>query len=103
MASALLKFAMLIALALMPFSMAGVPAAAVAMPAASAAHCDQDQQPTDAPSAPKVHCATCAALPAIDTPAPTAELRPALLLQVEADVWITERGPETDTPPPKLS
>ena len=95
---------MLIALVLMPFGMAGAPTAALAAtPDASVGHCNEHQMPVDAPSAPKAHCATCAALPATDASAAIAELRPGPLLQVEADHWITERGPETDTPPPKLS
>ena len=104
MASALLRLVMLVALALMPFSMAGAPAAALAAtPDASAGHCTEHQKPADAPSTPKAHCATCAALPVLEAATADLELRPVLLLQVEADNWITEPGPETDTPPPKLS
>jgi len=105
MLTPLLRLFLLAALALMPFGMAGASAATNSTEhAVSAGHCDdqQQQQPTDSPSAMKAHCAVCAALPVIETNPAVLELRPALLLVVEADRWIVERGPETDTPPPKL-
>ena len=94
---------MLIALSLMPFSMSG--AAAASVPTATAetgGHRDDHQKPADAPSAPKAHCAACAALPAIDAPLAVAELRPAMLRNIEAERRITEREPDIDTPPPKI-
>jgi hypothetical protein len=100
MTSIVLRLAMLLALALMPFSMAA-PAAAALSPAAGSEHCADHQKPVDAPVAPKAHCAACAALPAMEAPCPVEELRPTMQLVVAADRWITERGPETATPPPK--
>ena len=94
---------MLFALALMPFSMASAPAAALTLTPGATGHCEDHQKPADTPAAPKAHCAACAALPAIESPASVAELRPALPRQDEAEMWIAERGPETDDPPPKLS
>ncbi|HEU0285319.1 MAG TPA: hypothetical protein VFR52_09275 [Sphingomicrobium sp.] len=102
MAAAFFRFVMLVALSLMPFSMSGAMAAPVQTAAKSGGHCDEHQKPADAPSAPKAHCAACAALPAGDAPVAVAELRPALLLEVEPERWITEREPDIDTPPPKL-
>lgn len=90
---------MLVALALMPLSMASPVAAG---PVPSAGHCDDQQKPADEPSAPKAHCAACAALPAIEIAKAVSDLRPTALLDVAADLWIAEPGPETDTPPPKL-
>ena len=93
----------MVALLFMPLSMASVPAAALPSPATvSAGHCDEHQKPADAPSAPKAHCAVCAALPVGDAPVTVAELRPALPLEVEVERWIAERKPDIDTPPPKL-
>ena len=93
----------LVALALMPFSMAGAPAAAIAATPAAAGHCDDHQKPADAPAAPKVHCAACAALPAVELSAVIAEIRPAMLRSAEIKPWVAERGPEMDDPPPKMS
>ena len=104
MAATFLRLMMVVALAIMPFGMASVPAAA-ALPStaqASAGHCDDHQKPTDAPSTPKAHCAVCAALPAGDTSIAVAELRPVLLRVVQAEQWLAEQEPDIDTPPPKL-
>ena len=104
MASTLLRLMMLFALALMPLGMAGGPAAAHSAATATSDHCGGSQEnPADAPAVPKAHCAACAALPAVDPPPAIAELRPSMVLQVEAEHWVTEAGPETDTPPPKLA
>ena len=75
---------MLIALALMPFEHGGCADCGIGSNAGKRpGHCDEHQKPVDAPSAPKAHCATCAALPATDTSAAIAELRPGPLLQVQ--------------------
>ena len=100
MVAALLRLAILVAVALMPLSMAA-PASAVRAPAATAGHCEESQKPDDAPAQPQAHCAACAALPAVQTPETVVELRPTMLLMVRAERWTTEHGPETDTPPPK--
>ena len=102
MAAAFFRFVMLVALSLMPFSMSGAAAAPLPAAASEAGHCGENQKPADAPSAPKAHCAACAALPAAEVPIAVAQLRPALLLEVEAERWIAEREPDIDTPPPKL-
>jgi hypothetical protein len=94
---------MLMALVLMPMGMASAPAAAHVSITGPSGHCGDQQKPEDVPTAPKAHCAACAALPAPEALAHLAELRPAMLLQVEADQWVTEPGPETATPPPKIA
>ena len=102
MASALLRLVMLLAVLVMPAGMAA--ASAPVQPAAAAAHghCDDDSKPADTPSKPALHCAACAALPAIDLPAVASppQLEPAL--DASAVRWTSEPGPETDTPPPRL-
>ena len=90
---------MLVALSLMPFSMTS--ASAAAAPLLASEHCADHQKPTDAPAAPNPHCAACAALPAVETPAAVEDLRPTLQLTDRAEQWLTEQEPETDTPPPK--
>jgi hypothetical protein len=103
MAAAFLRFMTMVALLFMPLSMASAPAAA--SPSASTSstgHCDEHQKPAEAPTVPKAHCAVCAALPVGDATVTIAELRPALLLEVEVERWIAEREPDIDTPPPKL-
>lgn len=102
MPAVLLRLVMMMALAFMPFGMTNAPAMAASVASSASGHCDEHQKPADAPSAPKAHCAACAALPAGDAPVAVAELRPALLLEVEPERWITEREPDIDTPPPKL-
>jgi len=102
MGADLLRLVMLVALAIMPFSMASAPAAALPSTAASGGHCDHHQEPADTPSAPKAHCAACAALPAVDSSIAVAELRPVLLRVARAEQWIAEQEPDIDTPPPKL-
>ena len=103
MAATFLRLMMLVALAIMPFGMAGAPAAALpSTAAASGGHCDDHQKPADAPSTPKAHCAACAALPVSDSPVAVAEFRPILLRVVRAEQWLAEQEPDIDTPPPKL-
>jgi hypothetical protein len=101
MAAAFFRFVMLVALSMMPFSMSGAAAAPVPIAASGSGHCGDHQKPADSPSAPKAHCAACAALPAAEAPIAVEEIRPALLLNVEAEQWIAEREPDIDTPPPK--
>jgi hypothetical protein len=102
MAAVFFRFVMLVALSLMPFSMSGAAAAPVWVAASESGHCGDHQKPADSPSAPKAHCAACAALPAAEAPIAVEEMRPALLLGVEAERWMAEREPDIDTPPPKL-
>jgi hypothetical protein len=96
------KLIAMIALALMPLSMAG--AATSPGQTASAGqpdHCSEHQQPVDAPSAPQVHCAACAALPAMHEPPATVELRPEAPRQIALVALMAGIEPETATPPPK--
>src|SRR5262245_55873240 len=102
MASAVLRLLALIALVLMPLSMASAPASAQPAARAPAGHCDDHQQPSKAPSGPLMHCTACAALPAIDTPAPIAELDPETPMLIALASFLAGIEPDTATPPPKL-
>ena len=103
MTSVLLRFATLLALLLMPVGMATAPVAAQAAATAAAGHCDEHQEPADAPSSPQAHCAGCVALPAADVPAAVAGLVPQAPVVIALTTPISEREPEIATPPPKLS
>lgn len=90
----------LVALVLMPIGMAAAPA--MAQPAA-AGHCDDHQQPADAPNSAQVHCTGCASLPVLPAPGTVDSLAPqapALPALVEAFSGV---DPRTDPPPPKRS
>jgi hypothetical protein len=102
MASAVLRLIALIALVLMPLSMASAPASAHPNATASAGHCDDHQQPAKAPSGPQMHCTACAALPAMDAPVPIAELAPEMPLIIAFSTFLPGIEPDTATPPPKL-
>ena len=103
MTAALIRFLMVVALALMPFGVASAPAVAADVSAsASAGHCDDDGQPTGAPATMDMHCATCAALPAVET-AEVRELRPEAPVLIAATDALTDTEPEIATPPPKLA
>lgn len=93
---------MLVALALMPLSMTGTATAAAPSPGAAAGHCDDHQKPTDAPAKMSMHCATCAALPAVQANIADRGLRPELPRLVKAADALSDTEPETDTPPPRL-
>ncbi len=99
MAAALIRLVLLVALALMPMGMASAPAAAPAPTAAG--HCDEHQQPADAPMM-DVHCATCAALPAIAAPPGDPGLRPETPRFARAAGALSNTEPEIATPPPRL-
>ena len=101
MVAAVTRLILLVALALMPMGMASAPAAATA--AAAASHCDEHQQPADAPAKMDMHCATCAALPAIQVPVRDPELRPEMPRFVRASSALSDTKPEIATPPPRLS
>ena len=103
MASAFLRLIALFALMLMPLSMASAPASAQPAAAVPAGHCDEHQQPAKAPAGPQVHCTACAALPAIDAPAPVAELNPSMPMIIALASFLTGIEPDTATPPPKLA
>jgi len=103
MASALLRLLALFALVIMPLSMASASASAQPAVATPAGHCDDQQQPAKAPSAPQVHCTGCAALPAMDAPAPLAELAPETPMLIALASFLAGIEPDTATPPPKLA
>jgi len=102
MASAFVRLIALLALIAMPLGMASAPAAAQPASGAAMAHCDDQKAPDDAPAQQMLHCAVCAALPAIDHVGAGAELRPEPLLHAAAVVRIEASEPEIATPPPKL-
>lgn len=103
MASAVLRLLALVALIFMPLSMASAPASAQPVAAAPAGHCEDQQEPADAPSSAKMHCTGCAALPAVDAPDPMAELRPETPLLISFARFMDGVEPETATPPPRIS
>ncbi len=102
MASALFRLLAFVAVLLMPLGMATRPAAA-AQPASAAGHCDEHQEPVDAPAAPKPHCTGCAALPADEAPEAIADLRPKAPMLLALADFRAGVEPDTITPPPKLS
>jgi hypothetical protein len=101
MASGFLRLLVLFALVLMPLSMASAPASAQPSASAPAGHCDEHQQPAKAPG-PQMHCTECAGLPAIDEPAPVAELSPSMPMIIALASFLAGIEPDTATPPPKL-
>jgi hypothetical protein len=103
MATAVLRLLALFALVLMPLSMASAPASAQLSAAAPAGHCDDHQQPAKAPAGPQAHCTACAALPAIDAPAPVAELTPETPMLIALAAFLAGIEPDTATPPPKVA
>jgi len=103
MASTVLRLLALIALVLMPLSMTSASASAQPNATAPAGHCDDHQQPAKVPAGPQVHCTACAALPAIDTPVPIAELSPETPMLIALAAFLAGIEPDTATPPPKHS
>src|SRR5690349_3498799 len=101
MASAFLRLVALLALVLMPLSMASAPASAQPTASAPAGHCDEHQQPAKAPG-PQMHCTACAALPAIDAPTLVAEMSLAVPMIIALASSLAGIEPDTATPPPKL-
>jgi len=103
MASAVLRLFTLFALVLMPLSMASAPASAAPTTSAPASHCDDHQQPAKAPAGPQMHCTACAALPAMDAPAPVAEMAPQMPMLIALASFLAGIEPDVATPPPKLA
>jgi hypothetical protein len=95
----------LFALVLMPLSMASTTASAQPAASAAAGHCDEHPQPkpADSPSNAKMHCTGCTALPAMEAPAPIAELRPEAPMRLRPVEFVDGIEPETATPPPRIS
>ena len=102
MPAALLRLIMLVALAFMPLGMAGTPAVASTTSGAAAGHCDEHQKPADAPAKMSMHCAACAALPAVQ-PTAVSELKPRAPTLISAMNALSDTVPEIATPPPRLS
>ena len=102
MLSALLRLIMLVALAFMPLGMTGTPAVASTTSSAAAGHCDEHQQPADAPVKMSMHCAACAALPAVE-PTAVPELKPQAPARISAMNALSDTKPEIAIPPPRLA
>jgi hypothetical protein len=102
MPAMLLRLMMLVALVFMPFGMANAPAVAATASGAAAGHCDEHQKPSDAPAKMSMHCAACAALPAVE-PAAVSELKPQAPARVSAMNALSDTVPEIATPPPRLA
>ena len=102
MPAALLRLIMLVALAFMPLGMTGTPAVAATTFSTAAGHCDEHQQPADAPAKMSMHCAACAALPAVQ-PTAVSELKPQAPALISAMNALSDTVPEIATPPPRLS
>jgi hypothetical protein len=100
---AVLRFLMVLALALMPVGMASAQATAATGPAATIDHCDEHQPPAHSPAKSDTHCATCSALPAVDAPVAVIELRPALPRLLAAANAMSDTELETATPPPRFA
>jgi hypothetical protein len=98
---AVLRFLIVLALALMPMGMTG--AAAATGPVAMSDHCDEHQPPAHSPTKSESHCATCSALPAVNAPIAVMELRPALPRLVTVANAMSDTDVETATPPPRIS
>jgi hypothetical protein len=107
MTAALFRFVMLLALMLMPVGMIGAEASAQPVSAEHSmrqvGHCSEqsDQDRAPAHSSKQMHCAMCAALPASDPPAPSAELRPSAPRNIAAVSPFHGIELEIATPPPK--
>jgi len=102
MASAFLRLLTLLALVLMPLSMASAPASAQPVASTPVGHCDDHPQPAKAPAGAQMHCTGCAALPAIDAPSPLAEIIPQMPLRIALAPYLAGVEPDTATPPPKV-
>lgn len=102
MPAALLRLIMLIALAFMPLGMTVAPAVAATASTAAAGHCDEHQKPADAPAKMSMHCAACAALPAVE-PTAVPGLKPQAPARISAMNALSDTKPEIATPPPRLA
>ena len=102
MASFVLRLMTLVALVLMPVGMGAAPAMAAA-PMASSEHCGEHQQDKGKPAAVDMHCAACAALPAIAAPEQGASLLPELPRLLRSTHAMVGSVLEIATPPPKLN
>lgn len=106
MASAVLRLAILLALAILPFGMAGTPALAAAVDhsamQAGSGHCQEQAGKGQAPVKAPMDCtATCSALPAAPAPMPAPALKPAMPRTLSNPTPFAGIVPEIATPPPK--
>ena len=102
MSPACTRFMMLVALAFKPLGMTGTPAVAATTFSTATGHCDEHQQPADAPAKMSMHCAACAALPAVESTA-VPELKPQAPARISAMNALSDTKPEIATPPPRLA
>ena len=103
MASFVLRLMALLALVLMPVGMGAAPAAAMAPQARSSEHCGGHDEDRGQPASRDMHCAACAALPAIAAPQAGSDLRPELPRLVRSTHARPNSILEIATPPPKLA
>ena len=103
MASLILRLMALLALVLMPVGMGAAPAATKASHAMSSEHCGGHDEDRDQPASRDMHCAACAALPAIEMPELASDLRPQLPRLVRSAHAKPDSILEIATPPPKLA
>ena len=103
MAARLIRLIAFVAVLLMPFGMAAAPAMSMPAAAASDGHCGEHQAPAEEPAAMPDHCASCSALPGMDSPAPASAPLPAAPRHITAATPFDGIEPETITPPPKAS
>ena len=101
MASFVLRLMTLLALVLMPVGMGAAPAMASA-PMASSEHCGEHEEDKSKPASMDMHCAACAALPAIAAPEQGSGIRPELPRLVRSTHVMPGSVLEIATPPPKL-
>ena len=103
MASLVLRLIALLALVLMPVGMGAAPAAGIAPQAMSSEHCGGHDEDRSAPANRDMHCAACAALPAVAVPEGGSNLRPQPPRLVRSAHGRPDSILEIATPPPKLA
>ena len=105
MVSAVFRVLALIALVVMPLGMTGGPALAHIADQAmsSAAHCDGQPKPSDAPANMQMDCtASCTAVPAPVAAVPVRSMSPQGSLTIAVVTPFSSVEPELTTPPPKF-
>ena len=109
MASAVFRLLALIALVLMPIGMGAAPALAAPdhhtmMTTAGAGHCDEQQDPDQAPAQHQMDCtAACAAIAAPAAPVVAPTFKPTAPRTIGVAAPFTGIEPEIATPPPKFA
>ena len=102
MASFVLRLMTVLALVLMPVGMGAAPAMAAAQ-TASSEHCGERSKDQGKPASMDMHCAACAALPAIAGQEQGSDIRPELPRLLRAAHAMIDSIPEIATPTPKLA